>query len=72
MDRVKDNSKDKAKMSVEARSRFEVAMKKQTKVRPKIAAKKRDQLHHLLQVMIDNIMGNGLDVPLSGLREASK
>ena len=25
-----------------------------------------------LQVMIDNIMGNGLDVPLSGLREASK
>ena len=41
MDRVKDSSKDKAKMSVEARSRFEVAMKKQTKVRPKIAKKKR-------------------------------
>ena len=39
MDRVKDSSKDKAKMSVEARSRFEVAMKKQTKVRPKIANK---------------------------------
>ena len=26
----------------------------------------------LYQVMIDNIMGNGLDIPLSGLREASK
>jgi len=54
MDRVRDSCKDKAKMSMEARSRFEVAMKKQTKV------------------MIDNIMGNGLDVPLSGLREAAK
>jgi len=54
MEKVKENSKDKAAMSKEARSMFEVAMKKQTKV------------------MISNIMGNGLDIPLSGLREASK
>ena len=33
MEKVKDNSKDKAVMSKEARSMFEVAMKKQTKVR---------------------------------------
>ena len=33
MDRVRESYKDKAKMSMEARSRFEVAMKKQTKVR---------------------------------------
>ena len=33
MEKVKENSKDKAAMSKEARSMFEVAMKKQTKVR---------------------------------------
>ena len=57
-------------MSMEARSRFEVAMKKQTKVRSKIGEKPTGSPP--FQVMIDNIMGNGLDVPLSGLREAAK
>ena len=33
MEKVKENCKDKAAMSKEARSMFEVAMKKQTKVR---------------------------------------
>ena len=42
MDRVRDSAKDSAKMSAEARSRFEVAMKKQTKVRAWIEEK--DQL----------------------------
>ena len=72
MEKVKDNSKDKAAMSKEARSLFEVAMKKQTKVR--VYNCQIGQVIHpaSLKVMISNIMGNGLDIPLSGLREASK
>ena len=72
MEKVKDNSKDKAVMSKEARSMFEVAMKKQTKVR--VCNWQLGQIIHLasLKVMISNIMGNGLDIPLTGLREASK
>ena len=72
MEKVKEKSKDKAAMSKEARSMFEVAMKKQTKVR--VCNCQIGQIIHLAsrKVMISNIMGNGLDIPLSGLREASK
>ena len=72
MEKVKENSKDKAAMSKEARSMFEVAMKKQTKVR--VWNWQLGQIIHPAsrKVMISNIMGNGLDIPLSGLREASK
>ena len=72
MEKVKDNSKDKAAMSKEARSMFEVAMKKQTKVRA-YKCQIGQVIHPAsLKVMISNIMGNGLDIPLTGLREASK
>ena len=66
MEKVKENSKDKAK------SLFEAAMKKQTKVR--VCNWQIGQIIHpaSCKVMISNIMGNGLDIPLSGLREASK
>ena len=72
MEKVKDNCKDKAAMSKEARSMFEVAMKKQTKVRA-YKCQIGQVIHPAsLKVMISNIMGNGLDIPLTGLREASK